>query len=113
MDELKRHTLFVVLVLFVFFLLFCFFFCAVMSIRSFKLDFYIFALSNTCICLQTVFYLVSIVVLFLMKQCTFCRELYIYIYICTFILIKTNINTDSFFLLFMEFERKRICFCIW
>jgi len=59
----------------------CFFFfsfCAVMSILSFKLDFYMFVLSLyiTYISLQTIFYLVSTVV----PYCTFCRVIYKYIY---------------------------------
>ena len=105
---IKINILFVVLVLF-----FHFFFCAVMSILSFKLDFYMFALSidiyiykyiykciHICIHIHvyfssTIFYLVSTVVPFFIKHCTFCRELYKYIY-ARLSLLKNKANTGNF-----------------
>jgi hypothetical protein len=69
-----------------------------MSILSFKLDFYMFVLSRyhiyiyTYISLQTIFYLVSIVV----PYCTFCRVIYKYIYARLPLLKKKQTNTDSF-----------------
>lgn len=77
---------------------------AVMSILSFKLDFYMFVLSLshslyifTYISLQPYFIWCHLLSFPPRKHCTFCREFYKYIYVCMHVCpYPQRPNTDSF-----------------